>query len=226
MNLELDGKIVLVVGGTGLIGRAVVERLRQEGATAVPASRSADDGITMDARDQASVDAAFASLLEQYGRLDGLVVTAAPSARTLDASRQGDPEQVLDAIDAKAMSFLRVANAALPGMTGAGYGRIVAISGQNALLTGNITGSVRNAALILTAKNLADAVAGTGVTVNTVNPGTVTATPAAEVQPGRPGQSSPDQIADLVAFLLSPRTGAISGESIAIGHRVHGVTSM
>ncbi len=226
MNLELDGKIVLVVGGSGLIGRAVVERLRQEGATAVPASRTGNDGLTMDARDQASVDAAFASLLDQYGRLDGLVVTAAPSAQTLDASRQGDPEQVLDAIDGKAMTFLRVANAALPGMTGAGYGRIVAISGQNALLTGNITGSVRNAALILTAKNLADAVAGTGVTVNTINPGTVTATPDAEVQPGRPGQSSPDQIADLAAFLLSPRTGTISGESIAIGHRVLGVTSM
>ncbi len=226
MNLELDGKIVLVAGGSGLIGRAVVERLRQEGATAVPASRTGNDGLTMDARDQASVDAAFASLLDQYGRLDGLVVTAAPSAQTLDASRQGDPEQVLDAIDGKAMTFLRVANAALPGMTGAGYGRIVAISGQNALLTGNITGSVRNAALILTAKNLADAVAGTGVTVNTINPGTVTATPEAEVQPGRPGQSSPDQIADLAAFLLSPRTGTISGESIAIGHRVLGITSM
>jgi NAD(P)-dependent dehydrogenase (short-subunit alcohol dehydrogenase family) len=132
----------------------------------------------------------------------------------------------LNAVDEKAMSFLRVANAALPIMTRAGYGRIVGVSGQNAFLTGSVTGSVRNAALIVVAKNLADSVAGSGVTVNTVSPGMVSASPAAEVEMGECGQSSPEQIADLVSFLVSPRAAAISGESIAIGHRVRGVTSM
>jgi hypothetical protein len=46
------------------------------------------------------------------------------------------------------------------------------------------------------------------------------------VEAGRPGESSPAQIADLIAFLVSPRAAAISGESLAIGHRVRGVTSM
>ncbi|GAA0583922.1 SDR family oxidoreductase [Paractinoplanes ferrugineus] len=226
MDLELGGRVVLVVGGTGLIGRAVVARLEQEGATVVVGSRHVAEGIVVDAQDQASVAAAFETVLERYGRLDGLVVAAAPSARTLDPARHSDPEQVLSAFDAKAVSFLRLANAALPIMTGAGYGRIVGISGQNAFLTGNLAGSVRNAALILAAKNLADAVAGSGVTVNTVSPGVVTDTPAAGVEPARGGESSPAQIADLVTFLLSPRTAAISGESVATGHRVRGVTSM
>ena len=88
-------------------------------------------------------------MIEQHGRLDALVVTAAPSGQTLDASRHADPDQVLRAVDAKAMSFLRLANAALPIMARAGYGRIVGVSGQNAFLTGNVTGSVRNAALII-----------------------------------------------------------------------------
>jgi NAD(P)-dependent dehydrogenase (short-subunit alcohol dehydrogenase family) len=226
VDLGLGGHVVLVVGGTGLIGRAIVERLREEGATAIAASRNPADGITLDARDQASVAAALEAVLAQHGRLDAVVVAAAPSARTLDASRHADPEQVLSAIDAKAMSFLRLANAALPVMIRAGYGRIVGVSGQNALLTGNLTGSVRNAALILAAKNLADTVAGSGVTVNTVSPGIVSDPPASEVEMGRPGESSPAQIADLVAFLASPRAAAISGESIAVGHRVRGVTSM
>jgi NAD(P)-dependent dehydrogenase (short-subunit alcohol dehydrogenase family) len=217
---------VLVVGGTGLIGRAVVARLRAEGATAVAASRHATDGVVVDARDPASVDAALDDVVRRHGRLDAVVVTAAPSARTLDASRHADPEQVLSAIDDKAMAFLRVANAALPIMNRAGYGRIVGVSGQNAFLTGNVTGSVRNAALIIVAKNLADTVAGTGVTVNTVSPGIVSESPATEVQAGRGGESSPGQIADLVAFLVSPLAAAISGESIAVGHRVRGVTSM
>lgn len=226
MDLGLDGRAALVVGGTGLIGRAVVERLRDEGATVIPASRHADDGITMDARDPASVAAALDGVIGQHGRLDALVVAAAPSARTLDASRNSDPEQVLEAFDAKAMGFLRVANAAIPLMVRAGYGRIVGVSGQNAFLTGNVTGSVRNAALIIAAKNLADGVAGSGVTVNTVSPGTVSTSPMAEAEPGRGGESTPEQIADLIAFLVSPRAGAISGESIAIGHRVRGVTSL
>ena len=224
MDLKLGGHVALVVGGTGLIGRAVVEQLRTEGATVIPASRHVADGIALDAQDSASVTAALALVVEQHGRLDALVVAAAPSAQTLDASRHADPDQVLAAIDAKAMSFLRLANAALPIMTRAGYGRIVGVSGQNALLTGNVTGSVRNAALIIAAKNLADSVAGSGVTVNTVSPGAVVASPDSAVEIGRGGESSPEQIADLIAFLVSPRSAAVSGESIAIGHRVRGVT--
>ena len=126
------------------------------------------------------------------------------------------------AFDPKAATFLRVANAAIPLVVRAGYGRIVGVSGQNAFLTGNVTGSVRNAALVIAAKNLADGVAGSGVTINTLSPGTVPAAPAAEVAPGRGGESSPEQI----AFLVSPLAGAISGESLAIGHRVRGVTSL
>ena len=224
MDLGLQDRVALVVGGTGLIGQAIVERLRAEGATAVVAARHATEGIILDARDIASVTTAIAQLLESHNRLDALVVAAAPSAQTLDASRHADPAQVLNAVDEKAMTFLRLANAALPIMTTAGYGRIVGISGQNAYLTGNLTGSVRNAAMIIAAKNLADSVAGSGVTVNIVNPGTVSLDPTTAVELGRGGESSPIEIADLIAFLVSPRARAISGEGIAIGHRVRGVT--
>ena len=224
MDLQLTDRVVLVVGGTGLIGSAIAERARSEGATVVVGSRSGNDGIALDGRDDASVAAGIAQVLEQHGRLDAVVVSAAPSAQTLDPALNGSPDQVAEAFDAKALVFLRIANATLPIMRGAGYGRIVGISGQNAFVTGNITGSIRNAALIMVAKNLADDLAGTGVTVNTVSPGIVSATPAAAVEPGRPGQSSPTQIADLVTFLISPLS-AISGESIAVGHRVRGAIS-
>jgi NAD(P)-dependent dehydrogenase (short-subunit alcohol dehydrogenase family) len=224
MDLQLRDRVVLVVGGTGLIGSAIAERARGEGATVIVASRRGGEGIAMDARKNESIASGVAQVLDQYGRLDAVVITAAPSARTLDQSRNSDPAQVAEGIDAKALVFLRVASAVIPTMTRAGFGRIVGISGQNAFLTGNITGSVRNAALIITAKNLADEVAGTGVTVNTVNPGTVSENPATSVEPGKPGESSPEQIADLVAFLISP-LAATSGESIAVGHRVRGVVS-
>jgi NAD(P)-dependent dehydrogenase (short-subunit alcohol dehydrogenase family) len=224
MDLGLDGRVVLVVGGTGLIGSAVVGRLEAEGAVVVSASRHA--GLVMDARDDASVDAGIASVLAQHGHIDGLVVTAAPSAQTLDASKNSDPAQVLEAFEAKALSFLRVANAVLPAMRDGGYGRIVGVSGQNALVTGNITGSIRNAALIIAAKNLADLVAGSGVTVNSVSPGLVTPAPSGDVSVGKGGDVSPIEIADLIAFLVSPLSSGVSGESIALGHRVRGTVSL
>lgn len=226
MDLQLQERVVLVVGGRGLIGSAIVDRLTVEGARPVVASRTATDGIVMDATDDASVTAGIAEVLDRHGRLDGLVVTAATAAPLLDPSRRSDPEFVLAAINDKAISFLRVANAALAPMTEAGYGRIVGISGQNAFLTGNLSGSVRNAALIFAAKNLADASAGTGVTVNSISPGLVTETPNASPEHGAPGDSTPADTAALAAFLLSPLAGAISGESIAVGHRVRGVTSL
>ena len=223
MDLQLKNRVVLVVGGTGLIGSAVAQRASDEGATVVIASRSGD-GVVMDARDDDSVREAVEQVLSAHGRLDAVVIAAAPSARTLDPTKNDDPAQVAEAFDGKTLTFLRVANAVIPHMREAGYGRIVGVSGQNAFITGNLTGSIRNAALIIAAKNLADELAGTGVTVTTVSPGIVSDHPATEVEPGRGGESSPDQIADLVTFLISPRA-VVSGESIAVGHRVLGAVS-
>jgi NAD(P)-dependent dehydrogenase (short-subunit alcohol dehydrogenase family) len=238
MDLQLNNRVVLVVGGNGTLGSVVVDRLAAEGATVVSASRtggtdreSDGDGnasggvssLTLDGSDDVSVAAGIRDVIARHGRLDAVVVTAAPAANTLDASLKSDPDQVAEAIANKSLVFLRIANAAIPIMREAGFGRIVAINGQNAYLTGNVTHAVRNAALIVIAKNLADEVAGTGVLINTVNPGLVTTTPKAEVAMGRGGESTPQQIADLVAFLASPLS-AISGESIAIGHRALGAT--
>ncbi|MBB4140284.1 SDR family oxidoreductase [Microbacterium invictum] len=192
--------MILVVGGHGLIGSAVVSALRQEGATVIPASRHAPEGVTMDARSDESVTKALNEIRCLHGRVDGLVVTAAQSARTLHQSRNSDPDQVARAVEDKAMSFLRLANAILPPMVEAGYGRVVGVSGQNAFQTGNITGSVRDAARVVTAKNLADAVAGSGVKVNAVSPGIVVDEPSGDIRLGRGGQRTPADVANLVTF--------------------------
>ncbi|MEV6303232.1 SDR family NAD(P)-dependent oxidoreductase [Actinoplanes sp. NPDC051861] len=229
MDLGIAGRTALVVGGSGLIGRAVAAALVREKARVFLAGRSAErlaaaaaevDGqtgiLTLDTRDADSVNAAIERLIATEGPIDILVNTAAPPASSLDPSRDSDPEQVLDAFDAKAVGYLRAMNAVLPHMRDAGFGRIVNVSGQNAFLTRSVTGSVRNAAVIVASKSLADAYAGSGITINVVNPGFVKPD-ASEI-----GESTPDQVAALVTFLTSAHAAAISGESIAVGHRTPG----
>jgi NAD(P)-dependent dehydrogenase (short-subunit alcohol dehydrogenase family) len=177
----------------------------------------------VDTRDGASVTAAVQQVIAAEGGVDILVNAAVPPANTLDPAKDQDPGQVLDAFDAKTVGYLRVVDAVLPSMRRAGFGRIINISGQNAYLSRSVTGSIRNAAVIVGSKALADSVAGTGVTINVVNPGLVTATPNPVPQAGAPGDSTPEQVAALVTYLASAQAAAISGESIAVGHRVLGV---
>lgn len=238
MDLGLKGKVALVVGGAGLVGSAVARALHAEGASVVLAGRTAatleeqaaaigDDVTTqvLDSTDDASVTAGVAAVVERHDRVDVLVNCAAPSARTLDPERQADPEQVTWAFETKAMGYLRCANAVLPAMVEAGWGRVVHVSGQNAYLTTNITGAVRNGAVGILGKALADQVAGSGVTVNVVHPGIVTPDAVAEVEVGAGGQSRPEQVAAVVTFLCSQAAAAVSGESVSVGHRVRGVSA-
>lgn len=236
MDLGLTDRVVLVVGGAGYLGREIARAFVAEGARVILGGRTAatldavaaelgrgTTTVVLDTRDAASAQAAVDTVLASHGRLDVLVNTAAPAAGTLDPARDRDAAQVLDAIDGKAMGYLRVTEAAVPVMRAAGFGRIIQVSGQNAWLSTSVTAAARNAVVNTSAKVIADDLAGSGVTVNVVNPGNVKDAPSSDVAVGRGGESSPAQIAALVTFLASDAAAAISGESIAVGHRVRGV---
>ncbi|MEU4564262.1 SDR family NAD(P)-dependent oxidoreductase [Actinoplanes sp. NPDC023936] len=232
MDLGIAGRTALIVGGSGLIGRAVAAALLGEGAGVILAGRDAGrlaqaakelgdkpGFVTLDNRDRAMVNVAIGSVRA----IDILVNAAAPPAHTLDPALDHDPEQILDAVDAKTIGYLRTMDAVLPGMRERGFGRVVNISGQNAFTTRTVLGSVRNSAVITASKALADAYAGSGVTINVVNPAIVTREPRDTVEPATGGDSTPEQVAALVAYLASAHAATITGESIAVGHRVLGV---
>lgn len=220
MDLQLQDQVILVLGGNGTIGADVVNVLKSEGAIPLVASRSSE--LSIDASDEASVRAGIEKVVTEYGRLDGLVVSSAPAAQTLDPAKADDPEQVLTAIDGKAMTFLRTANIALDVMKKQGYGRIIALSGKNSYVTDSTTASARNATLNVIVKNLADQNAGSGITVNAISPGFVIEEPSAEVDRAD-GQTSLREVADTIVFLLSPKMASISGEIISVGHKAKGV---
>lgn len=93
----LDGKVIAVIGGLGLIGRGLVEGIAAAGARVVVASRGAlapgalavfdhlpeehrtrIHAVTVDVCDQASVEAMLSAITGQWSRLDGLVNCAYP----------------------------------------------------------------------------------------------------------------------------------------------------
>lgn len=141
-------------------------------------------------------------------------------------------------VDTKVMGYLRCAREVVPGMRSRGWGRIVNISGLAARQTGNTVGSIRNIAVAALTKNLADELGRFGIQVTAVHPGITrterTAALVAERARARgvteqqveqemaAGNSighlvDASEVADVVAFLCSPRSRAINGDAISTG---------
>jgi NAD(P)-dependent dehydrogenase (short-subunit alcohol dehydrogenase family) len=235
MDLGLTGRRALVTGGSRGIGLAIGRALAREGADVALVARGAEAveraatdvagesgrtviGVPADTGDDASVTAAVATIVERLGGVD-ILVNAAATPNT------GAPlqEDALEAeINVKVRGYLRTARAVGPLMVENGWGRIINISGIAARQTGTVVGSVRNVAVAAMTKNLADELGPQGVNVTVVHPGmTRTERPidaeleaevAAGVSIGR--IVTAEEVADVVAFLASPRSVALNGDPV------------
>jgi NAD(P)-dependent dehydrogenase (short-subunit alcohol dehydrogenase family) len=118
-----------------------------------------------------------------------------------------------------------------------GWGRIINISGGNARNAGNLSGGARNVSLVHMTKTLSNDLGRHGITVNCIHPGT-TRTPRQNMMLERQARDAgitmeqaearaiagipigrmvePDDIADLILFLVSDRAGAITGQTIGV----------
>lgn len=233
-------------------GAEVVIAARDAGRLAeAAASLGSEAGATVrtvaaDTGDDASVRQLVATAQDLLGGVDILVNCAAKPAG--QAPPLSLPEITTDAfwsdVNVKVMGYLRCAQAVAPGMVASGWGRIISVSGLAAFSTGSVIGSIRNVAVAAMTKNLADELGPKGVGVTAVHPGLTRteATPgviaarakAAGVAPAeverRMGNLNltralvdASQVATVIAFLASPLSVAINGESIACGGGTPGV---
>ncbi|MBX3314947.1 MAG: SDR family oxidoreductase [Actinobacteria bacterium] len=76
MSERLDGKVAIVTGGASGIGAAIVERFRSEGAVAEVLDLADGADRRCDVTDRAAVDATFAAVVADHGRLDVVVNSA------------------------------------------------------------------------------------------------------------------------------------------------------
>ena len=196
--------------------------------------------LTVEMSDDDSVRAMVASAAEAMGGLDILVNNAASPGSVHGPKPLAELTEaiVLADINVKVMGYLRCAREAAPHMQRAGWGRIINISGLAARGSGNTVGSIRNVSVAALTKNLADELGPDGINVTVVHPGLTRteATPAriaqlaesngiseAEAEARMAAGNSVRQIIDsediaaIVAFLASPRSVAITGDTIAAG---------
>lgn len=201
--------------------------------------------VTADVRDLASVEDLVAVTLELLGGVDVLVNTASDQSvgRHMPGLEETTDEVFWDDVDTKLVGYLRVTRAVAPLLVAQGSGRIVNLGGTGARETRSIVRSVRNSGVTALTKNLADELGRHGVTTTVVHPG-VTRTPqlseqiaaraetegltVAEVEDelGNNGLGrlvDATEVADVVAFLASPRSVAVNGDGVSVGGGARGV---
>src|SRR5271169_2859901 len=184
MDLRLEGKRALVTGSTAGIGAAIASNLAREGAR-----------VIVNGRATADVDRAVAALKAESGgdliAFAGDLGTAAPIEDLVRRHPEVDvlinnlgifePKPFEDIPDADWMRFfevnvmsgVRLSRAYLPAMKRANWGRIIFISSESGVQIPEemIHYGVTKTAQIAVARGLAETLAGTSVTVNSVLPG-------------------------------------------------------
>ena len=197
-------------------------------------------GVTADTNSDDSVKALIEATVEALGGIDILINCAAKPGGQAPPPKLAEVTDALffDDVNVKVLGYLRTAREAAPYMAAGGWGRIINISGLAARQTGSIVGSIRNVAVAALTKNLADELGPKGINVTVVHPGltrTEKTGPLVAARAAAAGVTEAEvesrlsanisigrivdaaEVADIVAFLASPRSAAINGDAIACG---------
>ena len=235
-QLAQEGVDVVIAARGPEVGE-VAERLAAETGRRVL-------GIQSDTSDDASVRAMVTQAVAGLGGVDILVNTAAAPWRPENnvTTIETSDELMREQFETKVLGYLRTARAAAPHMVAQGWGRIINISGLGARSAGSAAQTVRNVAVSAITKNLADELGPQGVNVTVVHPGTTRTaalterlaeradaegTTVAALEQAMTHNSvhrliDASEVADVVVFLASPRSIAITGDAIAVGGGVPG----
>ena len=220
MSRSLEGRIVVVTGANGALGRAVRQRLRDAGATPVGLDLQADAGgevLAADLSDAAATEKAVGQILSRHGRIDALLSIAGGFRMA--------PATDVAAWDAmwkmNLATALNAARAVLPSMTQRGAGSIVSVAARaGALPAGAGMGAyaASKGAVIRLTEALSEEVKNQGVRVNCVMPSIIDTEANRRSMPDADFGKwvRPEALADVLLFLCSDAAAAITGAAIPV----------
>lgn len=235
---EFEGLVAVVTGGASGIGLATARAFAAEGARVAvldvrPESLDAGiAGFAADVTDRSSIDAAVAQVVDRFSGIDIVINNAGVSS--IGTVEEIPDENWAQVLDVNVTGMARMTAAALPHLRRSSHPAVVnlcSIAALNGLPQRALYGASKGAVLALTYAMATDHIAD-GIRINAVSPGTVF-TPfvenylkqfddpvaeraALDARQATGRMVTPDEVAQAILYLASPRAGSTTGIALPV----------
>ena len=226
----MDGKVVVITGASGALGKVVAEQALARGARVagidyapaqLPATPTRLELGSVDLTDAAAAKTAIDAVAAHFGKIDALINIAGGFA--YETVADGDPKTWARMYALNVTTALNASRAAIGHLTASGTGRIINVGAMGALQAGSGTGAY--AASKAGVHRLTEALAAEHkgkITVNAVLPSTIDTAANRASMPNADFAKwvTPKELADVILFLASDAASAVTGALLPVSGRV------
>src|SRR5881394_1158882 len=226
----MDGKVIVVTGALGALGKVVAETALARGArvggvdhatSQIPAARNRIEIGGVDLSEAAAAKTAIDAVAAHFGRIDALVNIAGGFA--FETVVDGDPKTWQRMYALNVLTALNASRAAIAYITASVAGRIVNVGAMGALQAGSGMGAY--AASKAGVHRLTEALAAEWkgkITVNAVLPSIIDTAANRASMPGADFKKwvTPQELAEVILFLVSDAARAVTGALLPVSGRV------
>ena len=226
----MDGKVIVVTGALGALGKVVAETALARGArvagvdhatSQVPATGNRIEIGGVDLSEAAAAKTAIDAVAAHFGRIDALVNIAGGFA--FETVVDGDPKTWQRMYALNVLTALNASRAAIAHLIASGTGRIVNVGAIGALQAGSGMGAY--AASKAGVHRLTEALAAEWkgkITVNAVLPSIIDTAANRASMPGADFKKwvTPQELAEVILFLVSDAASAVTGALLPVSGRV------
>ncbi len=218
-NMQLKGRVALITGGAGGLGRSTVEAFEIAGAEVC--RQNPDDPASplewFDVTQPDEVEVAVKALIDSYGKID--ILANLVGTWSYQPPVHETPDEVLDRLmNINFRSVFVMCRAVIPNMIESGWGRVINIGAQSALQNsaGNGAYGASKAAVVALTDAIAEEVKEHNITANVIIPSTIDTETNRKSMPNADFSKwvAPRSIAETMVVLCTDAAGNLNGTRI------------